>query len=57
MTATGYQPSEQRPCARGWVHTCQFEFDSLRQSVLVFGILQRNERKIAAFAGLREILP
>lgn len=21
MTATGYQPAEQRPCARGWVHT------------------------------------
>jgi serine/threonine protein phosphatase PrpC len=29
------------------------EFTSLRQSVLIFGILQRNERKIAAFAGLR----
>jgi len=34
----------------------QFEFTSVRQSVLIFGILQRNERKIVAFAGLREIL-
>ena len=33
MTATGYQPSEQRPCARGWVHTCQFESHSLHTSV------------------------
>jgi hypothetical protein len=33
MTATGYKPSEQRPCARGWVHTWQFAFTPLRQAV------------------------
>jgi hypothetical protein len=31
-TATG-RPEQQRPCARGWVHTREFEFHYLRQGV------------------------
>ena len=33
MTATGYMQSAQRPCARGWVHTREFEFPLLSQPV------------------------